>query len=107
MFVSVSLKIMTNFFFDSIGMLRFGETKVAKENFLDVNIDNIVISKLIEIKTNSKYLVGYLDKVMRPLVLILPKMNGYVETFKVKDKHSKLMSFRINHEKLLEKYKTI
>ena len=28
----------------------------------DVNVDNIVISKLLETKTNSKYLIGYLDK---------------------------------------------
>ena len=51
----------------------------------EVNIDNIVISKLVETKTNSQYLIGYLDKVIRPLVLIMPKMSGYVQTFKVKD----------------------
>ena len=48
-------------------MLRFGETKIAKEKFYatkkpikiwDVNVENIVISKLIEAKTNSKYLNG-------------------------------------------------
>ena len=48
---------------------------------------------------------------MRPLVLILPKMSGYVKTFKVKDrdkyKNKKLISFPINDEKLLENYKTI
>ena len=87
-----------NFFFNSITMFRFwqwsGETKVAKEQFYgakrpmkieEVNIDNIVISKLVETKTNSQYLIGYLDKVIRPLVLIMPKMSGYVQTFKVKD----------------------
>ena len=102
--------------FESIIILRSGETKIRNEKFhaakkpiniWDVNIDNIVISKLIETKTNSKYLIGYLDKVIRPLVLILPKMGGYVTTFKVKDKNNKLMSFHINDEKLLEKYKTI
>ena len=88
-------------------MLRFGETKVAKENIYaakkainiwDLNIDNIVISKLVETKTNSKY-----------LVLILPKLSGYVKTFKDGDKgkNNELMSFCINDEKLLEKYKTI
>ena len=45
---------------------------------LDVNVDNIVISKLVKTKTNSKYLIGYLGKVIRPLVLIMPKMSGYV-----------------------------
>ena len=53
-------------------------------------------------ETNSKYLIWYLDKTMKPLVLILSKMSGYVKTFKVKDrnkdKNNKLMSFCINHE---------
>ena len=101
-------------------MLRFGKTKVAKEKFYgakktiniwDVNVDNIVISNLVGTKTNSKYLIGYLDKVIRPLVLVLPKISAYVKTFKVKDgdkdKNNKLMAFRIGDEKLLEKYKTI
>ena len=39
----------------------------------DVNVDNIVISKLVETKTNSKYLIGYLDKAIRSLVLIMSK----------------------------------
>ena len=30
-------------------------------------------------------MIGYLDKVIRPLVLIMPKMCGYVKTFKVRD----------------------
>ena len=38
-------------------------------------------------------------------------MSRYVKTFKVKDgdkdKSSKLMSFRIDHEKLFKKYKTV
>ena len=56
-------------------------------------------------------LVGYSDKVVRSLVLALPKMSGYVKTFKVKDgdkdKNYKLMSFYIDDEKFSEKYKTI
>ena len=46
---------------------------------LGCNVDNIVISKLIKTKTNSKHLIGYLDKVnkvAKPLVLIMPKMNA-------------------------------
>ena len=43
---------------------------------------------------------------MIPLVLIVPKMSGYVKTFQVKDedkdKNNKLMYFSANHEK----YKT-
>ena len=45
-------------------MFRFGETEVEKEklygtersvNIRDVNFENMVISRLIERKTNSKY----------------------------------------------------
>ena len=64
-----------------------------------------------QLKTNTKYLIGYLDKVMRPLVLIMLKMSGYVKTFKVKDgdkdKNNKLKCFRMDNEKLLENYKAI
>ena len=49
-------------------MLRFGERKITKEKFYaaekrikiwDVNVDNIVISKLVNTKASSKYLIGY------------------------------------------------
>ena len=52
---------------------------------LDVNVDNIIISKLIKTKTNSKYLIQYLDKDIGPLIFIVPKMSKHVETFKGKD----------------------
>ena len=52
----------------------------------DVNLANIVISKLVKTKTNPEYFIGYLDKDIRPLVLIMPKMGGYVKTFKLKIK---------------------
>ena len=75
-------------------------------NIWDANVDNIVISKLVETKTNSKYLIGHLDKVIRALVLMLSKMSEYVKTFKVKDrdkdKNNKLMSFHVDDEKLSE-----
>ena len=54
-------------------MVRFGEKEIAKEKFYsakkpikvcDVNVDNIVISKLVKTKTNSKHLIEYLDKVI-------------------------------------------
>ena len=67
--------------------------------------------KLIGAKTNSKYLIGYLDEVIRLLVLIIPKMSGYVTTIKVKDgdkdKNNKLLSFGIDDVKLLEEYEAI
>ena len=49
-------------------MLRFGKTNTAKEEFYgtrkpiniwDVNVHNIITSKLVEAKSNSKYLIGY------------------------------------------------
>ena len=101
-------------------MLRFGETKVGKEKFYvvkkpiktcDINFDNIAISKLAETRNHYKYLIGYLDETITQLVLILPKISGYVKTFKKKggnkNKHNKLMSLCIGDNKLLEKYKTI
>ena len=73
----------------------------------NVNVDNIVISKLVKTKTNFKYLIGNLDKDGRPLVLTIPKINGYVKSFKVEDKNNQFMSFRIDDEKLLKKYEAI
>ena len=60
--------------------------KKKKKNWDDC-VNNIVISKLVEIKNNSRYLIGYLDKIISPLVLILPKMSEYGRTFKVKDRN--------------------
>ena len=52
---------------------------------MDVNVHNIVISRLVKTKTSSKYLIGIkFDKAIRPLVLIMPKMSGHIKTFKVK-----------------------
>ena len=60
----------------------------------------MVISKLVETKNNCKYLIGYLDElIIIPLVLILPKISGYVKIFKDKgrnkDKNNELMSICI------------
>ena len=56
-------------------------------------------------------MIWYLDKVITTLVLIIPKISGYVKTFLVKDgdqdKNNKLMSFGTDNEKLLGKFKAI
>ena len=83
------IQLNNNFksFFVIIIVLGFGGAKVAEEKlygtkrpiklwYIDVN--NIFISKVVETKTNSKCLIGYLEKVIRPLVLILSKMSRYV-----------------------------
>ena len=41
------------------------------------------------------------------MVLIMPKMSGYVKTFKVEDKINQLMSLCVDDEKLLQKCKPI
>ena len=75
-------------FFDSMIILVFGKIKVAKEEFYgakktkkiqDIGVDNAVVSKLIDTSNNSKYLIGYLDEIIRTSVLILPKLSGYVK----------------------------
>ena len=77
----------------------------------DVNVDNIVVSKLIETRDNSNYLFEYLDQVIRPLVLVLPQMSGYVKSFKHKDddkdknKNKKLISSCIDDDKLSKNIK--
>ena len=76
---------------------------VQKKSIWDVNVD-IVISNFIETKNSSKYLIGYINEVVRPLVLILTKMSAYVKTFK--DKNNKLMLLCVNDD-IKEKYKTI
>ena len=52
-------------------------------------------------------MIRYLDKTIRPLVLTMSKMGEYVKTFKVKEEGNQFMRFRIDDEKLLEKYKAI
>ena len=44
-------------------------------------------------------MIGYLNKAIRSLVLIMPKTSGYVRTFKTEGKNNKLVSFRIHDEK--------
>ena len=60
---------------------------------------------MIKPRNISQCLIGYLHEVIRPLVLIIPKMSWYIKT--VKEKNNKLTSFRMDNVKLLEKYKTI
>ena len=94
---------------------RFGKIKVEKEKFCgakkplkiwDVNVYNTVILKLVEAKKNSKYLIGYLDEVLKPLVLILPKINGYIKIFiyKIEDKNkkNKFLSLHIDDDKIFK-----
>ena len=97
-------------------MVKCGKTEIALKKLYaakktikiwNLNVDNIVILKSVNKKTNSKYFIGYLDKDIRPLFLIMPKISGYVKTFKIEDKSNKLMSFSIDDEKSLVNYKAV
>ena len=71
-------------------MLKFFETKIQKEKFYAVKKLGILMliiqlsQKLVKKQTNSNYLIGYLDKAIRSLVLIMLKMSGYVRHLKLK-----------------------
>ena len=62
-------------------------------------------------KSNKRKVLCYKNIAVILLVLIMSKISGYVKTLKVKDrgkdKNNKLMTFSIDDEKLLEKYKAI
>ena len=68
------------------------EREIAKEKFYATKAKVLCLSA--KTKTNSKYLIGYLDKAIGPLVLIMPQTSGYVKTFKVKEGDNKLFSYR-------------
>ena len=100
-------------------MLRFKEKIITKKKFYaaktpikhwDVNVYNVAISNLIEIKSNSKSFIGYSDKAIIPLLLIMPKLDILRHLklrMEIKIKTIKLMFFRIDDGKLLEKHKAI
>ena len=71
----------------------------------------LIISKLVALKNNFNYLIGYSYEVIRTLVLVLSKLSGYIKTSKDKgvdkNENNKLMSLHIGNDKLLEEYKTI
>ena len=66
-------------------MLRLGEPKIAKQ-------------KCYPVKQPINNLIGYLNKVIRTLVLILTKMSGHIKVKdRDKDKSNKLMSLHIKY----------
>ena len=56
-------------------------------------------------------LIKYSDKATRILVFVMPKISGYVKTFKVKDgdkdENYKFLQLGIDDEKLLERYEGV
>ena len=73
-------------------------------NLSDIDVNKILISKEVSYGTKNsiKYFIGYNDEedAIRPLLLKLPQMIGYLKEFD----DSMTMSFRIEDSKLLKKY---
>ena len=70
----------------------------------DIDVNKIVISKEVVYGTKNslKYFIGYSDEedVIRPLLLKLPQMIGYLKEFD----DSMTMSLRVDDSKLFKKY---
>ena len=89
----------------------------SKEAFLldSVDLSKIVVSSRWKLNdTTYKYFCGYLnndttgssssERIIKPLCVILPQMNGYVKNF---DDGGKNMSFVTDDKQVYEKYNEI
>ena len=95
--------------------LKFNNIKVNKKEFhkskqaidLDsVDTNKIVVSDRFKYSEGGfKYFIGYPeDKIVKPLCIILPQMNGYIKNF---DNGGKNMSFLIKNSEVWKKYEDI
>ena len=73
-------------------------------NASDIDVNRILISKEVVYGTKNllKYFIGYIDEedVIRPLLVKLPQMIGYLKEFD----DSMTMSLRVDDSKLFKKY---
>ena len=92
--------------------INFNNEKINKKAFCNnkkqfdiqqTDANKILISELEPYgkKNAIKYIIGYDDKVIRPLCILLPKMIGYIKYF---DDDKKAMSFLVNDAESLIKY---
>ena len=95
--------------------LKFINIKINKKEFhkskqaidLDsVTVDKIVVSdKFRHNEEGYKYYTGYKeDEIIKPLCIILPQMNGYINCF---ENGAKNISFLIKNDEVWEKYEEI
>ena len=95
--------------------LKFNNIRVNKKEFhkskqpidlMSVNVDQIVESD--KCKHNNEGFKCFIDyqegKIVKPLCIILPQMNGYIKYF---ENGSKIMSLLIKDDEVQEKYKQI
>ena len=95
--------------------INFDDKKINKGSFYknkklfslnDIDVNKILVSKKESsgTKNSLKYLIGYNDgDVIRPLLILLSQMIGYVKHFD----SNKTMSFKVSDNKLLKKYNKI
>ena len=95
--------------------LKFNNIRVNKKEFhkskqpidlMSVNVDQIVESdKCKHNNEGFKCFIAYQEgKIVKPLCIILPQMNGYIKYF---ENGSKIMSLLIKDDEVQEKYKQI
>ena len=104
--------------------IKFGDKEVDKKIFYSskeaILLDSVDLSKTVVSSrwklndTTYKYFCGYLnndttgssssERIIKPLCVILPQMNGYIKYF---DDGGKNMSFVTDDEKVYEKYDEI
>ena len=92
--------------------LKFGEIKIDKKKFhkskksIDLNLidtSKIVIFDRFELDEGDKCYIGYKDgEFVRPLLIILLQMSGFIKYF---DGNRKNMSFLSEDEEIIIKYK--
>ena len=92
--------------------LKSKKIKINKKEFhkskqaIDLNLvttDKIIVSdKFKHREEGYKYFIGYQeDETVKPLCIIVPKMNGYIKYF---ENGGKSMSFLIKNDEVWQKY---
>ena len=95
--------------------LKFNIIKVNKKEFhrakkaIDLDLVDtgkiVVFDRFKHSEEGSKYFIGYQeDKIVKPLCIILPQINGYIKYF---DNDGKNMSFLIKNSEVWQKYEGI
>ena len=87
-------------------MIKFSEIEVNKKGIygakkpLEINtadVNNTTVSELLQVKKVFKCLIGYLNKNVKTLYLVMPKMSDYVY---VKTFDDDKLSFCIGNDEL-------
>ena len=95
--------------------LKFNNIKINKKDFHKskqaIDLDSVITDKIVvsdkfkHSEEGYKYFIGYQeDKIIRPLCIILPQMNGYIKYF---EHGGKSMSLLIKNNEVWERYEDI